>query len=280
MVDDLLNRTKGELMYVHDSGETSRVIISQAGLGRRNVRIANLPPEMPGDIIRKYMEKYGTVTSIQEEKWATIYRYNVNNGIRIVNMDLRTHVPSHIYIDGYRALISYVGQPHTCYICGGVTHIALECPSRKYKRPEDRSLTNHTWANVVNKGPIAQDRLELETQTNSTSTNNTNPKRQTLGEQNDEETRVLKQGKELEQESTEELMELDTIDRTAAEDKDGEKTDTIGITTASDESSTLTPTKERANDIDTTYEHKDEQTETTSHSDIECEGNQNKTRII
>jgi hypothetical protein len=85
----------------------------------------------------------------------------------------------------------------------------------------------------------------------------------------------LKQGKELEQESTEKLMELETIDRSAEEDIEGEKMDTIGVTAASDASSTLIQTK----DIDTTYEHKDEPTETTSHSDIECEENQNSTRI-
>jgi hypothetical protein len=75
VVEDMINRTKGELMYVHDSGETSRVIISQAGLGRRNVRIANLPPEMPGEIIRKHMENT-----------AQLRRYRRKNGPQYIDI--------------------------------------------------------------------------------------------------------------------------------------------------------------------------------------------------
>jgi hypothetical protein len=152
VVENLISRNKGESIYQYDSGETYKVIISQAGLGRRNVRIANLPPEMPEEIIRQHLGKYGQVAKIKEEKWANTYRYNVANGIRIVQMDLRTHISSHIHIDGYRALISYTGQPSTCYICGGTNHMAQECPSRKHTRRENKKTTSNTWANIVEKG--------------------------------------------------------------------------------------------------------------------------------
>jgi hypothetical protein len=92
--EELIRRTNGATTYEHVTGEISRFSLCPAGLGRRSIRIANLPPEMPADIIRNHLTKYGTVQSVTEEKWSNIYRYNVGNGIRIVTMDLKTHVPS------------------------------------------------------------------------------------------------------------------------------------------------------------------------------------------
>jgi hypothetical protein len=74
-------------------------------------------------------------------------------------------------------------------------------------------------------------------------------------------------------------MELETVDRAAAEDIDGESRDTVGVMAGGGEISTLIQIKERENGIDTKNEHKDEPSETMSHSDIECEENQNSTRI-
>jgi hypothetical protein len=64
VMEDLISRTKGESTYEYDSGETYKVI-SQAGLGRRNVRIANLPPEMPE--YNKTTKKYGQVATIKKK---------------------------------------------------------------------------------------------------------------------------------------------------------------------------------------------------------------------
>jgi hypothetical protein len=57
LVEDIILRTNGESVYAHDTGEISRISICPAGLGRRNARIANLPPEMPMDIIKEQMTK-------------------------------------------------------------------------------------------------------------------------------------------------------------------------------------------------------------------------------
>lgn len=53
--------TKGEADYMHDNGEITKVTITPAGLGKRQVRIANFPPEMPKDIIKEHLTKYGVV---------------------------------------------------------------------------------------------------------------------------------------------------------------------------------------------------------------------------
>lgn len=120
-LEDLVHCTHGETTYEHDNGEISKVRLCFAGLGKRNIRIANFPPEMPNEVIRIYMSKYGTIHNITDEKWSNTYRYCVGNGIRIATIDLKVHVVSHIYI-GYRALISYTGQPVTCYVCNARPH--------------------------------------------------------------------------------------------------------------------------------------------------------------
>ena len=142
----------GEVEYMHENGEITKVTITLAGLGRRQVRIDNLPPELPKEIIKEHLTKYGIVHGITEEKWSTMYRYAVGNGIRIATVELKSHIPSNIHIDGYRTLVSYTGQPVTCYVCNSPSHMAQECPTRQ-KRNKDTTTTLHkTWASVVETG--------------------------------------------------------------------------------------------------------------------------------
>jgi hypothetical protein len=41
-------------------------------MGRKRIRIANLPPETPDLKIRQTMAKYGEITEIVEEKWSKV----------------------------------------------------------------------------------------------------------------------------------------------------------------------------------------------------------------
>ena len=50
-LETLIDTTKGTVSYEHDEGMVSHVRIVMAGLGRRRVRIANLPPEMSKALI-------------------------------------------------------------------------------------------------------------------------------------------------------------------------------------------------------------------------------------
>jgi hypothetical protein len=59
------------------------------------------------------MSKYGDVKDITEEQWSQKYRYSVSNGIRIVELQLKQHIPSHMLTAGQRVLITYEGQPIT-----------------------------------------------------------------------------------------------------------------------------------------------------------------------
>ena len=113
----LLQVTVGTQEFKHDTGELSQVHISIAGMGIRKVRIANFPPEVPDRTIRENLAKYEEVKDIKEELWIKAYRYKESNGIRIVEMNLKLHLSSHMFMASHRILVSYDGQHSTCYAC-------------------------------------------------------------------------------------------------------------------------------------------------------------------
>lgn len=63
--------------------------------------------------ITNVFSNYGDAKKIQEEVWPQAYRFTVKSGVRIIDIGIKKHVPSHIKLEGHRALISYVGQPMT-----------------------------------------------------------------------------------------------------------------------------------------------------------------------
>ena len=116
------------------------------GNGTKKIRIASLPPEVKENEIRDCMSRFGEVKSIRDEIWTSAYRYKVYNGIRIVEMKLKQHLPS---IAGNDAIISYDGQPPTCYRCNETGHEQLECPRRKRLGLNNITQPTPTWADIV-----------------------------------------------------------------------------------------------------------------------------------
>ena len=102
----LLQDSAGTMEFKHDTGELSQIHISVAGMGFRKVRIANLLPTVPDRTIRDNRAKYAEVKDIKEELWTKAYRYKISNGIRIVEMNLKLHLPSHMIMVGHRVLVS------------------------------------------------------------------------------------------------------------------------------------------------------------------------------
>jgi hypothetical protein len=146
---DIIQATNGHAEYKHMTGEISIVQIGMAGLGIKHIRVANLPPEVKDNALKKVLAPYGTVLGISEEKWARTYRYVVANGIRQVEIMLTKHVPSHIYVEGYRVLASYDRQPTTCYGCGEVGHLYPTCPTRHTHKLGTTDALRNTYAAVV-----------------------------------------------------------------------------------------------------------------------------------
>ena len=77
--------------------------VELAGMGLRPGRLAGLPPKVKEPVLRDAMSKYDDVKDIQEEQWPNQYRYKVSNGVKIVELDLKKRVPSHMFIAGHSA---------------------------------------------------------------------------------------------------------------------------------------------------------------------------------
>ena len=131
----VLRSTAGQLEFQHETGEISIVRVYIAGMGLKKIRIANLPPEITVRALRDMMSKYDDVKDITEEQWSQKYRYLVSNGIRIAELQLKQHIPSHMLIVGQRVLITYEGQPTTCYGCNKTVHQYGDCPHRRTAAP-------------------------------------------------------------------------------------------------------------------------------------------------
>ena len=106
----ILHDTKGQMEFRHDNSELSMVKTEPAGMGVRRIRIASLPPEMPGTI-RKILTKYGEVKDITEDARTRTCRCTASNGIRIAIVSLKQHIASHMSIAKNRVLISCEEQP-------------------------------------------------------------------------------------------------------------------------------------------------------------------------
>ena len=135
-VQSLLRDTSGEIKYKHQVGVVSTVGITVAGLGTKRVRVANQPPEVPDAVLLTALATFGKVQTIQGELWAKTYGYAVPNGIRQVMIMLTKHITSHLTVAGNRVLLSYDGQPATCWVCGETGHMLQTCPKRNTGGPQ------------------------------------------------------------------------------------------------------------------------------------------------
>jgi hypothetical protein len=132
---EILRGTSEICEYKHENGEISHVRIEIAGMGIKRLRIAGLQPELKESIIKDSLAEYGEVMQIWEEMWAKSYRYKVYNGIRIVEIKLKKHIPSNLTISGNNAIVTYEGQPPTCYRCSETGHMQIDCPRRRQPYP-------------------------------------------------------------------------------------------------------------------------------------------------
>jgi hypothetical protein len=148
-VTNLLQTTAGQAECKHRNGEITKVAISIAGMGNKWIRIANLPPEVPENVLKAALVPYGTVMDTCEEKWSRAYRYVVANGIRQAMISLSKNIPSHLTVDGHRVLISYDSQPTTCYGCGETGHLYPTCPKRRAKGVEIQGRQPNTYGSAV-----------------------------------------------------------------------------------------------------------------------------------
>jgi hypothetical protein len=148
-VDNLLRATNGNVQCKHSNGEVSYVQLDSAGMGRRRIRVAYLPHDIPDEVLTSALIPYGRVWEVNHESWTGNYVYHVPSGVRYVTMTLTKHVPSTLFIANERVLLTYEGQPATCYVCSAIGHISSACPSRRTRTQAHRLTNPMTYADIV-----------------------------------------------------------------------------------------------------------------------------------
>jgi hypothetical protein len=96
----------GTREYLHNNGELSNVIVTPTCIGFREVRIASLPPEVTDAATHTALETFGEIRGISGQTWTQLYRYKKSNGVRLVNIHLKRHIPSQMNIAGTRTLVT------------------------------------------------------------------------------------------------------------------------------------------------------------------------------
>lgn len=91
-----------------------------------DVRVHDLPPDMPNNKIAEAMLQYGEVLTIRDEVWKNFFS-GVPNGVRVLKMKLSKPVPSFVTICDQGSLATHPGQILTCRRCGLKRHLAKTC---------------------------------------------------------------------------------------------------------------------------------------------------------
>ena len=104
---------------------------------------------MPDTALRALLAPFGKVQIIQKEMWTKMYRYPVLNGICQVTIMLAKHISSHLTVAENRVLLSYEGQPSTCYVCGETGHVLQTCPKRRHKGNATATLQRELYAAIA-----------------------------------------------------------------------------------------------------------------------------------
>jgi len=111
--------------------------------GHEACEVSKPSPETPDEAVSFAFSQYGEIKEIQRQVWSKAYRYKVFSGVRIVVITVMKHIPSHIMIAGHRGLVSYEGQPTTCYGCGetGFAPRGEEWGSKRPRSPKYHGST-------------------------------------------------------------------------------------------------------------------------------------------
>lgn len=91
----------------------------------KDIHLEHLPAEVPDDVVRQVLGRFGAVHEIDHLKFSGT---SVCNGTRLIRMSLASDIPVSIRIMRYPCRVFYVGQPHLCSICRSPDHRAVDCP--------------------------------------------------------------------------------------------------------------------------------------------------------
>lgn len=102
-----------------------------------DVRVHDLPPDMPNNLIAEAMREYGEVLTIRDEVWKNFFT-GVPNGVRVLKMKLSKPVPSYVTISKHCSLATHPEQIATCRRCGLKRHVGKSCSEVAKKQQQTK----------------------------------------------------------------------------------------------------------------------------------------------
>jgi hypothetical protein len=70
----IFRETEGQVEYNYPTCELFQVTVVLAGMDKNRVGIANLPPEIPNDVLRNALTRYWKILDIRIDSWSKAYR--------------------------------------------------------------------------------------------------------------------------------------------------------------------------------------------------------------
>ena len=115
----------------HKRRANTRVYVSQLPIGISDIDLRGVF-SFYGELLEiRYIIKY-------------IHGRHIDTGDRVlIFKKLDRHIPSYVYVRGWRAFVRYNGQPSTCRICGVTGHFAKVCPLNNKKPDTEKNETRN-----------------------------------------------------------------------------------------------------------------------------------------
>lgn len=122
------------------------------------VKVYDLPPQMPNHLIASHFSVYGKVLSVRNDVWKE-YFPGIPNGVRILRMEIQKPIPSYVPVSGEMAYVLHINQVKTCKHCTQKVHIGKSCSAAR-KETSNQSNPGQTLAEIVSNARNTEDENE------------------------------------------------------------------------------------------------------------------------
>ncbi|KAL1397437.1 hypothetical protein pipiens_009766 [Culex pipiens pipiens] len=159
--EELVAEYDMKLTMTSEDGVQTQIPLHTAD-GATEVKIHDLPPYMPTQIIVQHLAEFGEILSITDELWKEHFP-GVPTGTRVVRMRIRKPIPSYVNIGDEVGYVRYRNQRPTCRHCSRYLHVGQKCSDVK-KAITGSVNSRLTLADIVSGvNPSAEEKQNTET---------------------------------------------------------------------------------------------------------------------
>ena len=124
---------------------------------KTRVHISQLPIGITPLELRKVFAFFGEIVEVNYIT-KVIQSRRIDTGDRVlIFKQVRHHIPSHVFVRGWRAYVKYAGQPQTCRICGLTGHFAKDCPKSQKEAGAKKAQPESPESKSKRKSPESMD---------------------------------------------------------------------------------------------------------------------------